>query len=218
MRTSQPFIRIVLLVSILLLGLGPAAFTASVTHADDLSRLKDTLHLTNVTIPWLFPLAHPNSGGTCAAIPADVGSISPVDNNSDRIRKVSQEVQADGSQVIVQDDLKTGAAKDSNGDIYHFIYKNRVVLNVPPGLPASVKVRMIDSFLLHGNGLHMNVSFDWRWTYTAPTGVEVILQPFADFPVEPFVFATADGVNPAPGVTNWQQLDTQGDPFNCDPL
>ncbi len=148
-------------------------------------------------------MAYCLSGGTCT-IPASVGSINLVNNRSDRLRKVSSKVRADGSEVIVQDDLKTGAAKDSNGDTYHFIYKNRVVLNVSSGLPAIVNVRMIDSFLLHGNGLHLNVSFDWRWTYTALAGVHVTLEPSADFPVVPFVFATVDEVNPAPGVTNWQ--------------
>jgi hypothetical protein len=163
-------------------------------------------------------VAHPAKGGTCAAIPAAVGSLNPVDKSSDHVRKVTGEVKADGSQVIVQDDLKTGTAVDSSGATYDFVYKNRAVFKVSPGLPAVVNVRMTDSFRLQGNGLHLNVAFDWRWTYTAPDGVEVTLQPFADFPVDPFVFATADGVHPALGVTNWQQLSTQGDPFNCDPL
>jgi len=187
---------------------------------DDTPRLKDTLRLENVTIPWLFPLAHPSTGGTCSAIPTNAGSINPVDNRSDRVRKITQEVQTDGSQEIVQDDLKTGTAVDSNGTTYDFVYKNRVILTVSPGVPAIVNVRMIDSFRLKRNGPVMNASFEWRWTYPAPTGVAVTLDPFADFPVAPFVFATADGVNPdtANGVTNWQQVSTQGDPFNCDPL
>ena len=44
----------------------------------------------------------------------------------------------------------------------------------------------------------------WSWDYTAPTGVEITLDPFADFPLDPFVCATADGVNPdtANEVTN----------------
>ena len=215
MRTSRPIMETVLLVCLMLLGLGPSAFAASVTHdTDDTSRLEDTLRLENFTIPWLFPL----NGGTCEAIPVDVGSINPVDKRSERVREVSGEVRADGSQVIVQDDLITGTAVDSHGDTYHFVYKNCVVLNVSPALPAIVKVRMTDSFVLKRNGPLMNVSFDWRWTYTAPAGVEVTLEPLADFPAVPFVFATADGVNPAPGVTNWQQLSTQGDPFNCDSL
>jgi hypothetical protein len=219
MRTSRPIMRTVLLVFILLLGLSSSAFAAAVTHGtDDTARLKDTLRLKNVTLPWLFPLAHPANGGTCTAIPAAVGSISPVDNSSDRVRKVTREVRADGSQVIVQDDLKTGTTEDSNSHTYHFVYINRAVFTVSPGLPALVNVRMIDSFLLTGNGLHLNVDFDWQWDYAAPAGVDLTLEPFADFPIVPFVFATADGVNPAPGVTNWQQLSTRGDPFNCDPL
>jgi hypothetical protein len=79
---------------------------------------------------------------------------------------------------------------------------------------------MTDSFRLKRKDFHASISFDWSWDYAAPTGVEITLDPFADFPVAPFVFATADGVNPdtTNGVTNWQQPSTQGDPFNCDPL
>src|SRR5215475_14207617 len=203
MRTSRPIIGTVLLMCIVLLGPGPSAFAASVTHdTNDTSRLKDTLRLKNVTISWLHPL----EGGTCT-IPAAVGSINPVDKTGDRVRKVT-EVLADGSQVIVQDDLKTGTAEDSNGGTYHFIYANRVVFNVSPDL--HVQVEMTDSFRLTGNGLHMHVGFDWRWEYTVtdPEGITLTLDPLADFPVMPFVFATADGVGPADGVTNWQQLST----------
>jgi hypothetical protein len=216
MRTSQPIVGTLLLLCIMVLGPGSAAFAASVTHdADDTSRLDDTLLLKNATISWLHPL----TGGTCT-IPAAVGSINPVDKTGDRVRKVTREVLADGSQVIVQDDLKTGTAEDSNGDTYHFVYNNRVVFNVSLGLPAVVHVKMTDSFHLTGHGLHTNVSFAASWNYSAPDGVDFTLEPLADFPVVPFFFPTADGVNPdtAHGVTDWQQLSTQGDPANCDPL
>jgi hypothetical protein len=216
MRTSRPIVGTVLLMCIMLLGPGPSAFAASITHdTDDTSHLKDTLRLKNVTISW----GHPLNGGTCT-IPVTVGSINPVDKAGDHVRKVTREVRADGSQVITQDDLKTGTAEDSNGDTYHFVYTNRAVFNVPPDLTPIVKVEMTDSFRLTGNGLHMNVSFDWSWKYPAPDGIDFTLEPFAFVPVIPFVFATADGVNPdtAHGVTEWQQLSTQGDPFHCDPL
>ena len=226
MRTSRPIIGTVLLMCIMLLGPGPSAFAASVTHdTDDPSRLKDTLFLENFTIPWRFPppvgLANPAHGGTCQAIPEAAGSINPVDNRSDRTRVISRKVLADGSQVIVQDDLKTGTAKDSNGGTYHFVYQNRVVFNVSPDLPAIVRASMADSFLLtKEEDIIMTVDFDYRWRYPAPDGVEITLEPLADWPVVPFVFATANGVTPDTdhGVTDWQQLSTQGDPFNCDPL
>jgi len=198
------------------LGLGPSAFAASGKHDTD-----NTLRLENATFPWHFPppvgLAHPASGGTCEAIPQGI-FINPIDNRTDRVRKVTREVLADGSQVISQDDLKTGTAEDSDGKTYHFVYKNRSVVSVSFGLPATAHVTMTDSFRLTGNGLHMHASFDWSWDSPAPDGVDFTLDPFADGPSIPFVFATADGVNPAPGVTNWQQLSTQGDPFHCDPL
>jgi len=217
MRSLWRIIGTELMVVILLVGLGLSAFAHAAS--DDSSRLESTLRLKDFTIPWLFPLGNPaNLGGTCAAIPTGVGFINPVNNSSDRGRKVTSEVLADGTQVIEQDDLKTGTAVDDFGAIYRFVYKNQLVLNVSLGLPANVNVKMIDTFKLTGNGLHMNASFDWRWDYEAPDGVVVNLQPDADFPVDFFIFATADGVAPAPGVTNWQQLKTQGDPFNCDPL
>ena len=57
MRTSRSIMGTVLLVCIMLLGVGPSAVAASGTHdTDDISRLKDTLRLENVTIPWSFPL------------------------------------------------------------------------------------------------------------------------------------------------------------------
>jgi hypothetical protein len=204
----------VLLGSLLLLGPSPAAFAESGRHdTDDTERLKDTLRLKNFTIPWNFPLAHPdNDSGTCKAIPVAVGFINPVDNRSDRLRKVTREVMADGSQVIVQDDLKTDTAEDSHGDTYHFVYTNRAVFNVPPGLPAIVNVRMTDNFRLKGHGLHMHVSFDVVWDYPAPNGVDITLDPLAFVPVVPFV------VGSDPEATNFQLLNIQGDAFNCDPL
>ena len=191
--------------TVLFVGLSSAFATSDTHHTDDSPRLDDVLRLENVTLPWFMPL----KGGTCT-LPASVGEINPVDNSGDRLRKVTSKVRADGSQVIVQDDLKTGKAKDSNGNVYHFIYTNRVVFHVSPGLPADVNVRMTDNFRLYGNRLHMIASFDWRWTYTAPDGVKVTLEPSADFPVEGFVFATADGVNPAPGVTALAEAEHTG--------
>ena len=216
MRMSWLIIGPVLLGSLLLLDLGPAAFAESGMHdTDDTERLKDTLRLKNFTIPWNFPLAHPdNDGGTCKAIPAAVGFINPVDNRSDRLRKVTREVMADGSQVIIQDDLKTGTAEDSHGDTYHFVYTNRAVFNVSPGLPAIVNARMTDSFRLRGHGLHMHVSFDVSWDYPAPDGVGFTLEPLAFVPVVPFV----NGSETEKGATNFQLLSIQGDAFNCDPL
>jgi len=208
-----------LLVWSLLFGLGPVAFAASGTQdTDDTERLKDTLRLKNVTIPWFLPppvgLAHPDNGGTCEAIPVAVGFINPVDNRSNRVRKVTREVLADGRQVIVQDDLKTGTAEDSHGATYHFDYTNRAVFNVSPGLPALVNARMTDNFRLQGHGLDMHVSFDTSWDYPAPNGVDITLEPLAFVPAVPFV----TGAETEKGATNVQLLSIQGDAFNCDPL
>ena len=227
MRTSRPIVGTVLLMGMVLLGPGPSAVAASETHdADGTSRLQDTLHQTHITIPWEHPPAL--NSENCPMIPATVESITSVDNTGERVRNITREVRADGSQVIVQDDLKTGTAKDSsNHETYHFIYANHAVFNVSPDRTPDtflVKVGMTDSFLLTGNGLHMHVGFDWRWEYTVckqsesnctvtdPEGITLTLDPLADFPVIPFVPSAADGV------MNWQKLSTQGDPLACDPL
>src|SRR5262245_58199330 len=227
MRTSRPIVGTVLLMGMVLLGPGPSAVAASETHdADGTSRLQDTLHLTHITIPWEHPPAL--EGGACT-IPATVGSITPVDNTGERVRHITRDVRVDGSQVIAQDDLKTGIAKDdSNGETYYFIYANQAVFNVSPLNADSnnakylVQVKMIDSVSLTGNGLNMQVGFDWRWEYTVckqssesssesnctvtdPEGITFTLDPLADFPVIPFVPSAADGV------MNWRKLSTQGD-------
>jgi hypothetical protein len=133
---------------------------------------------------------------------------------SNRVRKVTREGLADGRQVIVQDDLKTGTAEDSHGETYHFVYTNRAVFHVSPGLPALVNVRMTDSFRLKGHGLDMHVSFDVSWDYPAPNGVDITLEPLAFVPAVPFVV----GTETEKGATNLQLLSIQGDAFNCDPL
>lgn len=208
-----------MLVSIMLFG-QPLGFAAPVNDDDDngKTRLQDTLRLKNVSLPWAFPLGHPDVGGSCAAIPATLGFINPVDDTSDRVRKTKQTMMADGSQVIVWDDRISGTAVDSNENTYQFLYKNGATLHVSPGQSPTVDVRMTDLFRIKGNGFQMKVTFDWSWTYTAQQGVAITLDPFVGFPIIDLVFATADGINPAPGVTNWVQLETEGDPFNCDPL
>jgi len=225
MRTSWPIMGPVLLGCLLFLSLDPSAVTAS----DNTSRLTETLHVENGTVPWRFPppvgLANPANGGACQAIPVGAGAINPVDNRSDRAREVTREVLADGSQVIVHDERITGPARDSNGDLYHFVYTARLVVNVPAELPAIVRTRMTDSFRLKkGQEILMTVGFDYRWRYPAPNGITLTLGSDGilrdAFPIAPFVFATADGIHPdtANGVTHWQQLRTQGDFLNCDPL
>ena len=74
--------------------------------------------------------------------------------------------------------------------------KTALVFNVSPDLPAIVNVRMTDNFRLKGHGLHMHVSFD----VTLETIQLRMVSTFtlerpccSDFPVVPFVFATADG-------------------------
>ena len=194
---------------------GSSRFRRSGMHdTDDTERLKDTLRLKTFTIPWNFPLAHPdNDGGTCKAIPAAVGFINPVDNRSDRLRKVTREVMADGSQVIIQDDLKTGTAEDSHGDTYHFVYTNRAVFNVSPGLPAIVNVRMTDNFRLKGHGLHMHVSFDVAGNIQLRMASTLPSSPLL-FPCHSFCFRHGNGK----GRDELAATQHTRRSFNCDPL
>ena len=100
---------------------------------------------------------------------------------------------ADGSQVIVTNDLVKGTAWDSTGT-YHFVYTNHSTETVPAGGGAH-QIKMVDSFVLNGNGsAKLNVGFNWRWTYTPPAEPQW------------------------PPVHNWQQISDRGDPLTCDPI
>ena len=123
---------------------------------------------------------------------------------------------ADGSKEIVQNDLKKGDAEDNHDSAYNFVYKNHAAFNVSPESARFVSVEMTDSFSLKGHGLHMHVGFHLSWGYK--TGWRRFFSIPSSFCLcRSFVSGTIDGINPAPGVTDWQQLSTQGDVFHCDP-
>jgi pectate lyase len=171
MRTSQPVVRIVLLVSLFLIAV-PASFaapSASTTH-----------QTVTETVTWSMS-------------PAQCSSLSvPISGTGQRHQEIITQVNADGTQRIIINDVVKGTATDSTGS-YHFVYTNHSIQDVPAS-GSPVNIQMVDSFLLNGTGSakHMNVGFNWRWTF-----------------VPPALF---------PPVDNWQQISTRGDPLHCDPI
>ena len=186
---------------------------ASVTAAANLEEVDvETVH--NEGVGWFFTLNH----GQCRTIPPKLGDINPVDRAptdllGDRVAQIITKVRADGSRRIEISDVVTGIAEDSNGDRYVWIYENRPIYHVPPGVgPVRVSVRMFDRIRLIGNGFEMDVSFDWRWGFRVPSG-----RRFDPGPEIAGVVFPDDPVNPT-NVFNFKAFSTRGNPLACDPL
>ena len=118
--------------------------------------------------------------------------VQPLSGTGDiRIVTITR-VSADGATTVQSNAVANGSASDSTGT-YRWQYNNELTETVPAA-SSTHQVHMIDSFVLNGNGsAKLSVSFNWRWTYAPPAGQW-------------------------PPVDNWEQLSTNGDPFNCDPL
>jgi hypothetical protein len=178
-----------------------------------------TVRVRNITIPWAFP---PPDGlsSFCSEIPEGV-HINPNDLGSDRHKVVSQRNLGNGTRRIVVSDLITGTATDNFGRPYRFVYANGAIYDYDG---AIVHARMHDSFTLIGGDVDFVVGFNWRWAYaTASFAAREVTDEHGmvvDIAVEPFLFATNDGVSESPDILpgSWQPLSTRGDPFNCDPL
>ncbi len=172
----------------------------------------ETVHEEGVG--WFFTLNHDQ----CRTIPRRLGDINPVDRAptdplGDRVAQIITKRRADGSRRIEITDVVTGIAEDSNGDRYIWIYENRPIYHVPPGVgPVRVSVRMFDRFRLIGNGFQMDVSFDWRWGFRVPSG-----RRFDPGPEAAGVVFPNDPVNPT-NVFNFKAFSTRGNPLVCDPL
>jgi hypothetical protein len=135
------------------------------------------------TVTWTLP------ADQCPSLPAGVS----VSGTGERFEVIITKVNADGSSRILINDLVEGTASDSTGT-YRFKYSNHSTEDVPAGGGAH-QISMTDSFVLNGNGSakHMNVGFEWSWTYTPPAPL-------------------------FPPVDNWKQNNTHGDPLLCDPI
>jgi hypothetical protein len=144
--------------------------------------LQNTHEMVRETVTWTLP------ADQCPDLPAGVS----VSGAGERKLVKNTKVNADGSSRVIINDLVKGEAVGSNGDVYHFLYQNHSIEEAPSG-GGPIQVSMEDTFVLNGDGVHLNVGFNWRWTYTPPAGQW-------------------------PPVDNWQQISTRGDPFLCDPI
>jgi hypothetical protein len=193
----------------LLVGVSQSVFAGPATHF--------TVRLNNATIPWLFP---PPDGlsSFCSEVPEGV-HINPEDLGSNRVKQASQKDRPNGSTQIVITDLVKGTASDNFGAAYTFVYENNATFDFDGSI---VNVAMKDTFKLKGGDVNYTVGFNWRWAYSAGSleVVEIEENGTVDLAVDPFFFATADGVSEDPNIVpgSWQKLSTRGDPFNCDPL
>ena len=176
MRTSRLVIRIALLLSLFLVGV-PAIFAAPAAST--------TRETVTGTVTWSLS-------------PAQCDSIDvPISGTGERHMVIITHLHADGSSRIIINDLVKGTAEDSTGGTYRFVYQNHSIEDVPATAGEAHQVRMTDTFVLNGSGSakHLNVGFNWRWTYTPP----------------------AEEIWPPP-LHNLEQLSTRGDPLTCDPL
>lgn len=130
---------------------------------------------------WMLP------AGTCDAAPLGLTG------NGEQHAVIHTRVNSDGSSVIKANVTIRGEAWDSTG-AYTFVYSNNSVEQIPAG-GGPHQISMVDSFVLNGSGSvgHMNVGFNWRWTYTPPADMW-------------------------PPNDNWERTAERGDPLHCDPL
>lgn len=210
MRTKR-LVLIAILVLTLVFSLVPTVSASSVTHY--------YVQIKNATIPWLFP---PPEGlsSFCFEIPEGV-FINPDEGSSKRVKDATIRNLSNGGQQVNITDLVTGTASDQNGNAYRFFYLNNATLEYDGSV---VHVRMRDVFTLKGDPVRYSLAFDWAWAYeTASLDVSVVKDEGGkkiDISVNPFPFATNDGIHEDPNIVpgSWQQFFTQGDPWNCDPL
>jgi hypothetical protein len=179
-----------------------------------------TVHIHDTTIPWVFPPPEGLSGSFCTAIPEDV-NINPDDNASDRLKTATETVMPDGVKEVSISDLITGTASDDSGAAYTFIYLNVATYHFDG---STVRVHMRDFFTLQGEAVTLTVGFSYRWAYPADSFEVVQVRDeqgtLVDVGVDPFFFATNDGVNEDPNIVpgSWEKVSTRGDWMNCDPL
>jgi hypothetical protein len=167
-----------LLVALLLVVVLAAAGT-STASAQPPTTNHDRVVETDVT--WTIP------AGQCPDVPYELTGTGT------RRQVINTKVNRDGSQTVLINDVVHGTAQDVTGE-YRFTYVNHSVRDIPAG-GGTIQISMVDNFVLNGKGIvgHMEVGFNWRWTYTPPE---------EEWPPQ----------------HNWEQLNTRGDPMHCDPL
>jgi len=202
MRRLRGVGAIVVLVSVLV-GISPAVSAAPASHL--------SVRVDNASIPWIFP---DGLASFCSEVPEGV-QINPDANGSSRVKNAAQVDKPGGAKQVTISDLVRGTAHDGAGTRYTFVYENNASYDFDG---AVVAVAMKDTFHLKGGAVNFVVGFNWRWQYAA-SSFNVVAGP-EDIGVDPFFFATSDGVQEDPNIVpgSWQRLSTRGDPANCDPL
>jgi hypothetical protein len=71
---------------------------------------------------------------------------------------------------------------------------------------------MTDRFRVIGNGLNLEIAFDWRWKFQVPSG-----SAFDPGPEFNGVVLPDDPANPT-NVSNFKAFYTRGDVYACDPI
>ena len=104
-------------------------------------------------------------------LPVDFCPDAPngLTGTGDRHQVINTRTNADGTVTVTTNDLVRGDAADINGNgTYHYVYTNHSVDVLPAGSDTH-QVTVVDSFVLNGPGSvgHMNVGFNWSWTYTS---------------------------------------------------
>ena len=138
--------------------------------------------VTQSDVGWTIP------AGQCSSLPAGLTFTG----SGQRHMVVNTKEKSDGSTEIVINDVVEGDAVDSAGGTYHWKYSNHSI-DSGPASGAPRQISMTDSFVLNGGGVHLNVGFNWRWSYSTP---DEFFPPQHD----------------------WVQVNTVGDPLHCDPL
>src|SRR4030095_102776 len=101
----------------------------------------------------------------CSTLP---GGLT-VSGSGESFLVVNSRIDKDGTTYIENNNLVTGTATDSNGEVYGFNYHNHASLQVPPGgFPFTAEVT--DHFNLVGNGQanQFQVHFVARVTLYSP--------------------------------------------------
>ena len=173
MSKSSKFITLIMVIVLLLVATAPA-FAGGPPN--------NTNQIINGPIdPWELPV------GFCPDAPNGLAGTG------DRHQVINTRTNADGTVITTINDLVRGDAADINGNgTYHYVYTNHSVDVLPAGSDTH-QVTVVDSFVLNGHGSvgHMNVGFNWSWTYTTE------FWP----PSEP-----------------WERISERGDPLHCDPI
>jgi len=175
MNKVNKLISLTAIVGTLLVGTSPV-FARSSANAPD---------IVNETVTWTL------AAGICPSLPPDL----LLSGSGERHKVSTTKVNADGSIQVLINDLVTGTATDNQGGAYRFKYTNHSIDIATAG--GVHRISMEDSFVMNGQGSadHMNIGFNWDWTYSSPSG------PFDVLPL-----------------ANLVAHNTRNAPLLCDPL